>query len=162
MNTTKKGYLICTADNSSFYIPNAEHIERNDELGLVEDDIQASKEAEKDGIKLIYNMEGVPNGVYIDTLENREIIKEMLEKFPEYKKYGYKEKVSNKMRDFLLYTIKDCDTQNLGENGFNSIEEIDKYYEGMELYDLIKVFDEYYGLDVLMQEVLNGEWDNID
>ena len=80
-----KSYLICTTTDSDFYIPNALHIERNDELMLVEDDIQASIEAEKDGIKLIYEMEFVPNGVYLDTEENRKTILEMLEKFPEYK-----------------------------------------------------------------------------
>lgn len=89
MDLIKKSYLICVCSGSSFYIPNAEHIERNDELMLVEDDAQAAIEAEKEGVKLIYNMEGVPNQVYIDTPSNRKIIEEMLEKYPEYKKYGY-------------------------------------------------------------------------
>lgn len=84
-----KSYIIAIDDDSDFYIPNAEHIERNDDLMLVEDDAEAAIEAEKDGIKLIYNMVGVPNGVYLDTEENREIIVEMLEKYPEYKKWGY-------------------------------------------------------------------------
>lgn len=85
-----KSYLVCIADNSDFYIPNAEHIERNDELFLVEDDEQASIEAEKDGIKLIYGMNDVPDGVYIDTNKNRAVIHEMLKKYPEYRKWGVK------------------------------------------------------------------------
>lgn len=85
----EKSYLICTADNSDFYIPTALHIQRNDELMLVDTDEEASLDAEKDGIRLIYNMEGVPNGVYIDTEENRELIRKSLEKYPEYKRWCY-------------------------------------------------------------------------
>lgn len=62
-----KSYIIAVADGSEFYIPEAEHIERNDELMLVEDDIEAALDAERDGIKLIYGMDGVPDGVYLDT-----------------------------------------------------------------------------------------------
>mgnify|MGYP000893335197 CR=1 FL=1 len=81
----EKSYIIAIAEDSGFYIPNALHIERNDELMLVKDDIQASIEAEKDGIKLIYNMEGIPNQVYIDTERNRKTIVEMLIKYPKYR-----------------------------------------------------------------------------
>lgn len=84
----KKSYLVVIADGSEFYIPDAEHIERNDELMLVEDDEAAAIEAEKDGIKLIYGMKGVPDGTYLDTPQNRKTIEEMLEKYPEYKKWG--------------------------------------------------------------------------
>ena len=84
MNTENKSYCLCYADGSEFYIPNALHIERNDELMLVEDDVEASIEAEKAGIPLIYNMDGVPDQVYIDTDDNRNILTEMLEQYPEY------------------------------------------------------------------------------
>ena len=87
-NKNGKCYLICIAEYSGFYIPNALHIERNDELMLVEDDVQASLVAEQDGIKLVYGMVDVPDGVYIDTHENRITIIEMLEKYPKYKKVG--------------------------------------------------------------------------
>ncbi len=85
MLENQKSYIIAIADGSEFYISNAEDIERNDELMLVENDELASIKAEKDGIKLIYGMEGVPDQVYIDTEKNREIIIEMLQKFPQYK-----------------------------------------------------------------------------
>ena len=85
-NDDKSSWLLIYATGSEFYIPNALHIERNDELMLVEDDEQASKEAEKAGIPLIYDMENVPDGVYVDTEENRKIIKEMLNVYPEYMK----------------------------------------------------------------------------
>jgi hypothetical protein len=81
---SKKSYLIVIADGSEFYIPEALHIERNDELWLVEDDEKAAIEAEKDGVKLVYNMDGVPDQTYIDTEENRKVISEMLLKYPEY------------------------------------------------------------------------------
>ncbi|MED4285356.1 hypothetical protein P4679_25875 [Priestia megaterium] len=61
---------------------------------LVKDDSEACEEAEKDGIPLIYGLEDVPNGVYLDTEENKEIIKEMLNKYPEYKKWGESNKPS--------------------------------------------------------------------
>jgi hypothetical protein len=81
----KKGYAIFTADGSEFYIPDAEHIEKIDELNMFESDEEASAQAEKDGVQLIRGMDGVPDGVYVDTIENREIISDALLKWPEYK-----------------------------------------------------------------------------
>ena len=40
---------------------------------LVENDEEASKEAEKAGIPLIYEMEDVPDGVYVDNFINRKL-----------------------------------------------------------------------------------------
>lgn len=85
MGNNNNSWLLAYADGSEFYVPNALHVERNDELMLVEDDEQASKEAEKAGVPLIYNMESVPNDIYVDTKENREIIRKMLTLYPEYK-----------------------------------------------------------------------------
>lgn len=81
----KKGYDIFTSDSSEIYIPGALHIEKLDELDLFKNDTQASKQAERDGIKLIYGMEGVLDGTYIDTEENRETIIKILEQYPKYK-----------------------------------------------------------------------------
>ena len=83
-----KGYGIHEACGSEFYIPGALHIEKIDDMGVFKDDDEACKQAELDGIELIYNMEGVPDGVYLDTIENRSIIVKALEKQPEYKKWG--------------------------------------------------------------------------
>lgn len=76
----EKGYVIAICDDSDFYIPNAEHIERNDGLipWIYEDDEAAAKGAEQDGVKLIYGMDGVEDGVYIDTARNRRIIESVL------------------------------------------------------------------------------------
>lgn len=88
MGNEKNSWLLAYAYGSEFYIPDVLHVERNDELMLVEGDEQASKEAEKAGIPLIYDLEGVPNGVYVDTEENRNIITKMLKRYPEYKQWG--------------------------------------------------------------------------
>lgn len=83
-----KCYVVSICTDSSFYIPNAEHIERNDDLMLVEDDKQASIEAMNDGIKLITGMPGVPDAVYIDTPHNRECIEANLANYTEYLIHG--------------------------------------------------------------------------
>lgn len=70
----EKGYVIAICDDSSFYIANALHIERNDSLWLYDNDQQAAKAAELDGIKLVYGMNGVEDGVYLDTPDNRHIL----------------------------------------------------------------------------------------
>lgn len=80
----QKAYIIAVTTSSSFYIPDAEHIERNDSLMLVSDDEEASKVALKDGVKLITKMEGVPDNTYIDTPKNRKIISKVLKEYPEY------------------------------------------------------------------------------
>ena len=85
MSEPEKVYLIGCADFSRFYIPDALHVMRKDERMLCADDETAAKLAELDGVKLIYGMEHVPDGAYVDTPENREIILERLEEYPEYK-----------------------------------------------------------------------------
>lgn len=85
MNTDGTGYVLAIAGNSDFYIPDALHVERDDDLFLYADDEAAAAAAERDGVRLIHGMDGVPDGVYLDTPENREIIKAALENFPEYR-----------------------------------------------------------------------------
>lgn len=70
----KSGYVIAIADGSEFYIPNALHVERDDELWIYKDDEEAARAAEREGVKLIFGMEHVPDGVYLDTPENRTVI----------------------------------------------------------------------------------------
>lgn len=81
----QKGYVFAIAESSSSYIPNALHVERDDELFLFEDDAEAAKAAERDGVQLIYGMEDVPDGIYLDTPQNRTAILDSLEKYPEYR-----------------------------------------------------------------------------
>lgn len=84
-DTSGKGYVFAYAEYSQFYIPNALHIERDDDLFLYSDDEEAARAAERDGIRLIYGMQDVPDGVYVDTPENRIAIQDGLEKYPEYR-----------------------------------------------------------------------------
>lgn len=75
-----KPYVITTSSGSEFYMDGALHIERNDMLygtaAMSEefDDTDAARAAEKDGVRLIRGMENVPDGVYLDTAENRALI----------------------------------------------------------------------------------------
>ena len=76
-----KPYVIGEAIGSDYYLPHTDHVERNDMLYIdgewingIEDDEQAAKAAEADGVKLIYGMTGIPDGVYVDTPENRAIL----------------------------------------------------------------------------------------
>lgn len=73
---SKKGYIIACAVGSGFYVDDVEHIERDDSCipWMFEDDEEAARAAEADGIKLIYGMQGVPDGVYVDTPETRAIL----------------------------------------------------------------------------------------
>ena len=79
------GYVFAIADNSSFYIPGALHVERDDTLFLFDDDEEAALAAERDGFPLIHGMEDVPDGVYLDTAENRAAILCGLREYPEYR-----------------------------------------------------------------------------
>lgn len=75
----KKGYGIFSSD----YMDGALHIERLDVLMMYDTDREASIQAEIDGIKLIKNLPIETThedfAYYIDTTENRKIIKEHLE-----------------------------------------------------------------------------------
>lgn len=71
-----KGYVIAVSEGSSYYIDGAEHIERDDSCipWVYENDEEAARAAEADGIRLIYDMPGVPDGVYVDTPKTRAIL----------------------------------------------------------------------------------------
>ena len=85
----EKLYTVTICNGASDCIPNAEHIERIDELverlGKLDeiDDFVAAQIAKADGIKLIDNIEGIYKDFYVDTEENRRIIHEYMEEHPE-------------------------------------------------------------------------------
>ena len=83
------GYVFAITDYSEFYIPGALHVERDDALFRFPDDETAALAAERDGFSLIHGMEDVPDGVYLDTEENRAVILHGLEEFPEYRNVAH-------------------------------------------------------------------------
>lgn len=82
----EKLYVITVCDDASDCIPNAEHVERNDELvkklGKLDeiDDYAAAQMAKADGIKLIDDVADIRKDFYVDTEENRKIIAEYMDK----------------------------------------------------------------------------------
>ena len=81
----KTGYLVCSTRTGSWsIIPGVEHIEVDAEYPKFKSDYDAAKQAEKDGIKIIHDMEGVEDWTYVDTPENREQIAVWLAEHPEY------------------------------------------------------------------------------
>lgn len=80
-----KGYgeFFCTGNE--LIIDGALIIEKIDAVNKFEDDWEASRQAEKDGVKFINDIEGLEKGCYVDTPENRKLCIDMLEKYPEYK-----------------------------------------------------------------------------
>ena len=75
ISNQEKGYFITATINHGSYIPEALHVERIDDMALYDGDFEAAKAAEQDGVRLIYGMDGIPDGIYIDTPENRELIR---------------------------------------------------------------------------------------
>ena len=70
-----KGYMItaCHSDSGPF-IRDALHVEMDTQNWLYNDDDEAARAAQRDGVKLIYGVQFVADGVYLDTPENREIV----------------------------------------------------------------------------------------
>lgn len=71
----KRGYAIFTSD----YGNGASHIERIDDMMVFDSDSEAAEQAEKDGIKIIHDMTFPDEhcASYIDTPENRELLKSL-------------------------------------------------------------------------------------
>lgn len=71
----EKGYAIFTSD----YGNGVEHIQKIDFMNVFEDDAEAAEQAERDGIKIIHDMEfdDENSAAYIDTSENRELLKDL-------------------------------------------------------------------------------------
>ena len=75
-----KGYEITCDTNEQFHIPHALYVCVFRDLVGTEfaDESYATKFAERDGVKLIFGMPQVPDGLYLDTEQNREIIQKYL------------------------------------------------------------------------------------
>ena len=65
-------------DEGDPYIPGALHVERDDSAvpWQFPYDKDAARAAEQDGIKLVYGIPHVEDGIYVDTPENRKVLEE--------------------------------------------------------------------------------------
>ena len=72
-----KGYIFAVCHRGDEpYICGALHIERDDHdpSWICETDEDAARAAERDGVKLLYGIPYVQDGIYLDTSENRRIL----------------------------------------------------------------------------------------
>lgn len=81
----EKGYDVFQCEGSVSVIDGALVIELINDVGKFDNDFEACRQAEKDGIKFINDVDELEKGCYIDTLENRKHCIEMLKRFPEYR-----------------------------------------------------------------------------
>ena len=63
----------CHFDSGPF-IRDALHVEMDTQNWVYNDDDEAARAAQRDGVKLIYGVQFVADGIYLDTPENREIV----------------------------------------------------------------------------------------
>ena len=72
-----KGYIFAVCHRGDDpYICGALHVERDDHdpSWICETDEDAARAAERDGVKLLYGIPYVQDGIYLDTSENRRIL----------------------------------------------------------------------------------------
>ena len=70
-----KGYIITVCDGADDpYICGALHVERDKASWSYETDEEAARAAERGGVKLLYGIPYVEDGVYLDTPENRRLL----------------------------------------------------------------------------------------
>ena len=72
-----KGYVFAVCHRSDEpYICGALHVERSDQASswTYETDEDAARAAERAGVKLLYGIPYVQDGIYLDTSENRRIL----------------------------------------------------------------------------------------
>lgn len=81
----EKGYDIFEVSGSESIINGALVVQLIGDVAKFESDWDACRQAEKDGIKFINDIEGLEKGCYVDTEENRKHCEECLSKHPEYR-----------------------------------------------------------------------------
>lgn len=78
------GYCVSLSDGFEGYVPHTLIIDKIDDINKFNSRFEASRQAEKDGIKFINDIEGLEKGLYIDTKENREICLKALKESDKY------------------------------------------------------------------------------
>ena len=70
-----RGYVITACgDSDGAYVRGASHVEMDTRDWRFNDDAEAARAAERDGVRLIYGIPFVEDGVYVDTPENRAVL----------------------------------------------------------------------------------------
>ena len=74
-NDYGQGYVITACDSpDGAFIQDALHVEPDTRNWIYDDDESAARAAQRDGVKLVYGIPYVADGVYLDTPENRDIL----------------------------------------------------------------------------------------
>lgn len=81
----RKGYEMFACYGSDSVIEGAIIVEEIGDINKFNSDWDACRQAEKDGVKFINDIDGLEKGCYVDTPDNRKHCIEMLEKYPEYR-----------------------------------------------------------------------------
>lgn len=130
--------------NANFNYITKEDIEEVLKLNPQENDFEASFVT--DG-KYIYYVDGYKSPQEIRALDRNEEFMNLAEiaKFMEM--------TEEKVISYMLEQNKDVDYQNIGENDFDSKEEVDKWWEDKDAKMIFKIYDEYYGIAELIADL---------
>ena len=76
-----RGYVIAVCDEpDGAYVRGASHVEMDTRDWRFNDDAEAARAAERDGVRLVYGIPFVEDGVYVDTPEHRTILERLSRK----------------------------------------------------------------------------------
>lgn len=121
-----------------------EDIEEVLKLNPQEDDFEASFVT--DG-KYIYYVDGYTNPQEIRALDFDEEFMNLAEIAK------CMEMTEEEVISYMLKQNKDVDYQNIGDNDFDTEEEVDKWWEDKNAKMIFKIYDEYYGIAELIAEL---------
>jgi hypothetical protein len=120
-----------------------EDIEEVLKLNPQENDFEASFVT--DG-KYIYYVDGYKSPQEIRALDRDEEFMNLAE-IAKFMEMTEEEVVS-----YMLKQNKDVDYQNIGDNDFDTEEEVDKWWEDKDAKTIFKIYDEYYGIVELIAD----------
>ena len=70
-----RGYVIAVCDEpDGAYVRGASHVEMDTRDWRFDDNAEAARAAERNGVRLVYGIPFVEDGVYVNTPENRAVL----------------------------------------------------------------------------------------
>lgn len=128
---------------------NPKYITENDieevlKLNPNEEDLQSSFVT--DG-KFLYYVDGYTNPQEIRALSEEEQFQNLFEIAKAM------DKTKDELISYMLEQNKDVDYQNIPENDFKTESEVDEWWEDKNAATIFKVYDEYYGIVELIEEI---------